>query len=110
MTRPARPLNNVSRSDPRPASAGGAAPSCVVPSALKSTGSLRAAVVGQKVLAGLAKARACAAKLVQARTRALEAQVLNLAAGDIARGNRAWGRAGRIQRNMGSIISERHTK
>jgi hypothetical protein len=70
----------------------------------------QATIVGRKVLAGLAKAHQRAAESVQARTRALEAQVLMLAAADIAKGNRARGRAGRIRRKMGSVISERQTK
>jgi hypothetical protein len=70
----------------------------------------QATIVGRKVLAGLAKAHQRAAELVQARTRALEAEVLTRAAADIAKGNRAWGRAGRIRRKMGGVLSERQTK
>ena len=68
------------------------------------------AAFGRRVLAGLERARQCAAELVQARTEALAAQILTLAAVDIARGHRAWGRAGRIQRKMGSVMSERQIK
>ena len=70
----------------------------------------QATIVGRKVLEGLAKAHQRAAELVQARTRARQAQVLTLATVDIAKGNPAWGRAGRIRRKMGGVISERQTK
>lgn len=100
---------NQSRSDLRVASAGGV---CLpqAPPASNSSKTSTAAAVGQKVLAGLAKGRQRAALLVQARVRALEEAVVVLAEADIAKGHRAWGRAGRIQRKMGSNISERHVK
>ena len=70
----------------------------------------QASIVGRKVLAGLEKAHQRAAELVQVRVQALVSQVLTMAAADIAKGNRARGRAGRIRRKMGGVISERHTK
>lgn len=69
-----------------------------------------AAIVGRKVLAGGEKGRQRAIEKARAESRELAEQVLTLAVADIAKGNAAWGRPGRIARKMGGLISERHAR
>jgi hypothetical protein len=70
----------------------------------------KAALVGRKVLAGLAKGRRLAIEQAQAQSRDLAEEVLTHATVDVLKGNPSWGRARRIARKMPGKISERHIR
>lgn len=106
MNRRALHLTDQSRSDQRAALAGGGLKG--LPSA-----SQQAALLGRKVLAGLAKGRQRAIEMNQARAKARASVILTLAAADVVAGRPTRGRAGRLSRQLkraGTGLSERHVK
>lgn len=70
----------------------------------------RAATIGLAVLAGLAKGRQRAIQQAKARAAHHLAVILPLALADRAKGRPERGRAGRIARQLGGALSERHVK
>lgn len=72
--------------------------------------SLQAAIVGRKVLDGLAKARRKALENTRERVAQKQLLVVIAANADRAAGKPTRGRAGRIARKLGGAISERHVK
>ena len=73
-------------------------------------GTVTAALIGQKVLAGLARAQEHARALHQARVLKNMEVVITLAAIDQKEGRPARGRAGRIARKLGGNLTERSVK
>lgn len=109
MNRRALKFNDQSRSD-RPAALAGGVDLSSAPPASKVVRSLKAAVVGRKVLAGLDKGRHRA--IAQAKERAAfhVAKVVIHSNADFASGKPERGRAGRIARKLGGMLSERQVK
>lgn len=81
--------------------------------ASRTVKSLKAALIGQKVLAGLDRGRQIAIERKQARSRERAKVIQLLLMLDVAKGRPSWGRAGRIQRRLldsGIELSEAQTR
>lgn len=109
MNRRALNLNDQSRSE-RPAALAGGGPSLGAPPATKSDRSLTATIIGRKVLEGLDKGRQRAIAQSKERAAFHVAKVVIHSNADFASGKPERGRAGRIARKLGGMLSERQVK